>query len=98
MFGDNWDTSNNGGNYLFRMENGCSKKNALSRLMIVIRRGLAEEVGLIGVKVSRCSHLVSISVLLCLYMDIMSRYRKCYIQMLTPKEDYERQINILRIL
>ena len=31
---------------------------------------------------SRYSHLVSISVLLCLYMDIMSRYRKSYIQML----------------
>ena len=58
--------------------------------MIVIRRGLAEEVGLIGVKVSRCSHLVSISVLLCLYMDIMSRYRKCYIQMLCFGQSAER--------
>ena len=28
---------------------------------------------------------MSISVLLCLYMDIMSRYRKCYIQMLEFK-------------
>ena len=29
---------------------------------------------------------MSISVLLCLYMDIMSRYRKCYIQMLCSRE------------
>ena len=41
---------------------------------------------------------MSISVLLCLYMDIMSRYRKCYIQMLSMRASKMKKISFVGLI